>query len=441
MNAIEGHSLTGIVTTDLAAITRGRFVPTAQLEKYIAHGVGWVPANVCITAFDVIATPNPWGSIGDLRLIPDMHARYRTAQTGSPTPFDMILGDLVTLEGSAWACCTRTQLRKMQEDFREETGLTVMAAFEQEFQIFRSVPSSERCFSFGALRQAEPFASCLMAALEEAGIDPEIVTSEYGKDQFEVTCGPSDAVTAADRCIAIREIVRETCRALGWRASFSPKTRPDTAGNGVHIHFSFRDRHGTPTMYDAREPGGLSALAGSFCGGVLDHLPALTALTAPSAPSFMRLKPHNWSSSYTWLADRDREASLRICPIVTRAGRDVSAQFNVEYRPADAIANPYLALAAIIRAGHDGIHRNRPTPPLVTGDPWTMSPEQRTALGLIRLPETYESALQAFSRDSTFVSWFDPSLVESFVALKRFELAAVAGLDDVAVCERYQLAY
>ena len=441
MRELYGASLTGIVTTDLASVTRGRFVPTAHLKKNAAYGVGWVPANICITAFDTIVNPNLWGSTGDLRLIPDMDARYRTVETGSPTPFDMVMGNLVTLDGTEWPCCTRSLLRKVQTDLKKAIGLNVVAAFEQEFQIFRSDPSSDHCFSFAALRTAEPFASRLMAALEEAGIEPEVVIAEYGKDQFEVTCAPSDVVRAADRCVAIREIVREICRVLGWRASFSPKTSPDAVGNGVHIHFSFLDDSGKPAMFDPGNVGALSARAGSFCGGILDHMPALTAITAPSAPSFMRLKPHNWSSSYTWLADRDREASLRICPLISLTGRDLSTQFNVEYRPADAIANPYLALAAIIRAGHDGIARNRAPPPVVAGDPSMMSVEQRRALSLIRLPETFENALQEFTRDSKLVGWFDHSLVESFMALKRFELMAVAGLDDAAICERYRLAY
>jgi len=433
--------LTGIVTTDLAAVTRGRFVPTKHLEKISPYGVGWVPANISISAFDSIAIPNPWGSYGDLRLIPDTAARYRTIATGSPTTFDMIMGDLVGLDGSVWPCCTRSLLRHTHAAFKENTGLSVIAAFEQEFQIYRVDGSAEHSFSFAALRQTEPFASRLMAALDEAGVEPEVVIAEFGKDQFEITCAPSEPVTAADRCVAIREIVREICRTLGWRASFSPKTTPDGVGNGVHIHFSFRGGGDKPAMYDAGRPGGLTAEAASFCRGILEHLPALTALTTPSRPSFARLKPHMWSSSYTWLADRDREASLRICPIVTMAGRDVASQINVEYRPADAIANPYLALAAIIRAGWEGVKRSAPTPRLVSGDPSAMSVAQRAELGLVRLPESFEDALEILSRDTEVLSWFHPSLIESYFGLKRVELAALAGLDDAAVCERYRLAY
>jgi len=118
----------------------------------------------------------------------------------------------------------------------------------------------------------------------------------------------------ADRSIAIREITREIARNAGWRASFAPKTSPDGVGNGVHVHFSFRDAGGKPATYAASGPGGLSATAGAFCAGILRHLPGMTALTAPSIPSYYRLKPHNWSASYTWLGQQHREATLRSVP-------------------------------------------------------------------------------------------------------------------------------
>src|SRR3546814_8078387 len=81
--------------------------------------------------------------------------------------------------------------------------------------------------------------------------------------------------------------------------------------------------------------------------------------TAPSMPSYYRLRPGGWSASWTWLADRDREATLRICPTTTIGGRDAACQHNIEYRAADATANPYVAIAALIRAGLGGLADER----------------------------------------------------------------------------------
>ncbi|MER8779104.1 hypothetical protein [Mesorhizobium sp. M0220] len=82
--------LVAVVTTDLSAITRGRSVVESKLQKIAATGVGWLQANLSLTPFNSIVDPNPWGSSGDVRLIPDLNARFRTALTGSPTPFDMV---------------------------------------------------------------------------------------------------------------------------------------------------------------------------------------------------------------------------------------------------------------------------------------------------------------------------------------------------------------
>lgn len=193
--------------------------------------------------------------------------------------------------------------------------------------------------------------------------------------------------------------------------------------------------------YDPALAGGLSAKAGAFCAGVLRHLPGMTAMTASSVSSFYRLKPHSWSSSYTWLADRDREASLRICPTVTIGGRDPARQYNIEYRAADATGNPYLSLAAIIRAGLEGLKAGLPSPPLVTGDPTLMSEAERASLGLVRLPETLPAALDALLADGTVTGWFAPVFIETFVGLKRHEAERLAGLDPASICDLYRTLY
>jgi glutamine synthetase len=435
------QSLTGIVTTDIAAVTRGRFVSSERLGATISGGVGWLQANLSLTPFNSIADPNPWGSSGDLRLLPDGGARYRTTKTGSTTPFDLMPGNLVELDGTPWSCCTRTILQHALADLKSATGLTLKVSFEHEFQLLDADLPAEHVLSFAGLRRADGFASQVVSALDEAGISPEVIISEFGVDQFEVTYAPADGVTAADRAVALREIVREIARNRGWRATFAPKTTPSSVGNGVHIHFSLIGPNGAPVTYDGTRESGLSAQAGSFCAGILKHLPALTALSASSVSSYYRLKPHNWSSSYTWLGDKDREATLRICPTVTLGGRDPSKSYNVEYRAADATANPYLALAAIVRAGLVGLTDVLPCPPIFSGDPSTMTEHERREKGLRRLPETLDQALIALQEDQAVTSWFPEIFLETYIGMKRFELKTLDGLDEDAVCERYRAVY
>lgn len=437
--------LVNIVTTDLAAITRGRPVSEARLAKAIETGVGWVPANLCLTAFNTISDDSPWGSSGDLRIMPDAKARYATTATGSQTALDIVMGDITELDGTPWVGCPRSQLKDALAALKEATGLTVIAAFEQEFLLVAKEPDpsaiAEHAFSVGAIRSADPFAPRLTACLGEAGVEPEMVLAEYGAGQFEVTCAPTDALAAADRSIAIREIAREVARNLGCRTSFAPKPKRNEVGNGVHIHFSLLDANGQPATYNASKAGGLSDAAGAFCAGVLKHLPAIVALTASTTPSYYRLAPHNWSSSYTWLGERDREATLRICPTVTIGGRDPSRQFNVEYRAADATANPYLSLAAIVWAGLAGIEGKLPAPPIVTGDPSVMSEAELAEKGLRRLPETLEDALAALEADSVVAGWFPPQLIASFLSVKRAEIMLMDGKDEDAICAAYGERY
>ncbi|RST87785.1 glutamine synthetase [Aquibium carbonis] len=441
MSGDNPSPLVSIVTTDLSAITRGRPLTETRYAKSLETGVGWVPANLCLTAFNTIADPNPWGSSGDLRILPDAAARYATSATGAATRFDLVMGDIVELDGTPWIACARTQLRDALAALEAQTGLCLVATFEQEFTLVtgggRTAAPPLHAFSVEALRSFDPFAPRLAACLEEAGVEPEMVLAEYGANQFEITHAPTDGLSAADRAVAIREITREVARTSGARASFAPKPAADQVGNGVHIHFSLRDASGRPATHDAARPGRLSKAAGAFCAGVLRHLPGLVALTASSVPSYYRLAPHNWSSSYTWLGERDREATLRICPTVTIGGRDPEGQFNIEYRAADATANPYLALAAIVRAGLAGLLADLPAPPIVSGDPSVMSAPELDRLGLRRLPETLDEALAALEADTVVTSWFAPELLASFVAVKRAEIGLMAGLDRDAICAAY----
>jgi glutamine synthetase len=429
------------VTTDFCGITRGRAITRVEYEKSPNKTLGWTPANISLTPFDMIASPNPWGSRGDLRLVPDRKARFRAAIPGAATPTDFVMSDIVELDGTPWCCCPRSFLKRALADFHSETGLRLIASFEQEFQIFDAKWLAAPAFAYQGLRRADPFGPAVMAALQEAGVEPEVFLSEYGKDQFEITPAPADALQAADRAVAVREIIRETAMRQGWRASFAPKTDPSGVGNGVHIHMSFLTADLTPAAFDASKPGRLSSEAASFAAGILRHLQALVALTAPSPVSYLRLKPHMWSASYTQLSERDREASLRICPTHDLNGADPAKQFNLEYRAADAAASPHLALGAIIRAGLEGMRSALAAPPIIEADASTLSDAARRKLGLKRLPETLPEALKALAADRTVKGWFAKAAFETYTGMKAAELGLVKGLKPDALCNRYATIY
>ena len=144
--------------------------------------------------------------------------------------------------------------------------------------------------------------------------------------------------------------------------------------------------------YDPERPYGLSRVGEHFVAGVHHHLPALTAITAPSAVSYYRLRPNRWAPTWANVAARDRGASIRICPIYGQD--DAARQFNIEYRVADAAASPYLALGAVIWARVDGIRNERSLPPEPerSSGKWA---SQREAAGSRPLPQSLRRGARA----------------------------------------------
>ncbi|GAA3111439.1 glutamine synthetase family protein [Streptosporangium carneum] len=412
-------------TCDLAAQLRGRAVPASREEALLRGGTGWVPADLAITSFGPIAE-NVFGSTGDLRLMPDPSTRVDIPADGDVPAVRLYLADQTLPDGTPWECCPRGFLASAVADLRAELGVTVVASFEHEFTL-SGLPSSPP-FSFERYRTAEPFGSELVTLLEEAGFEPETWLPEYGEAQHEITLSPADGLVAADRAVLLRELVRDLARRRGLRAGFAPLPDPEGSGNGVHIHLSFRDADGRPALHDPSRPGGLSELGTRLSAGILRHASALTAVTAASPVSFLRLTPHRWSAGGAFLAERNREAMLRICP---GTGPDAGAQLNLEYRAADATANPWLALGVLLRAGLEGIRRNYPEPVV-----WPESATEAELADAQPLPTSQREALDALEKDDVVRGFLPADLLTTYLSVKRAELEALAGLDDTERCRR-----
>lgn len=433
-------SLVALVCCDLGAVVRGRAVPAAELEAHLETGVGWVPANQAITPLGHVAEPNPFGSVGDLRLLPDAGTRARVPGAEDQEPLDLLLCDIAGTAGEPWPACPRTLLRQVLDRLAREHGLTVWTAFEHEFQLdLPGAPAPP--FGLDALRRAEPFPTRVMAALEDAGAEPERIFGEFAAHQFEIPVAPAEGLAGADRAVVFREVVRECARRQGLRACFSPLTDPEDAGNGVHIHISLRDGAGRPVLADPHRPGGLSGLGGSFAAGVLAHARALTALTAPSPVSHARLRPHRWSAGAVCLAGSNREALLRVPEPVTIGGGDAAGQVRIEYRAADGAANPHLALAAVLAAGMAGLGEQLPAPAVLDRDPSELDAAEASRFGVDGLPRSLQEALAELERDAVLTGALPPLLLAAHLSVKRGELQAIEGLDEQQACARYAGVY
>ena len=434
------EELAMVCCSDLSGHVKGKAFPLADIESRLTKGIGWVPTNAQITAFNSIAD-TPFGSLGDLLLIPDPAAEAKIDYQDGSALEHFYLGNICHTDGSPWACCLRSILRDALEALHLETGLELKSAFELEFQFTDDGIDYGPGFGLSGFREKKTFGGTYLAALRAAGVEPDSFLKEWGEQQYEVTMHPQIGVKAADHAVFMRELARATAQRSGEGLTFTPIRHPDGVGNGVHIHMSFVDGNGDQATYDPKGPGGLNDTARHFVAGILQHLPALVAFTAPSAVSYARLTPHRWSAAYNNLGYRDREASVRICPVAELPGMDPAKQFNFEFRGADSAGSPYLQLAALVLAGIDGI-RNKSEPPAPTEEDLSQLPESELAAkGFVRLPTSLEIALAELESNDTVRSWFREPFIEIYLKHKRGELEFLDGMSPQEMCTAYEGVY
>ncbi|WP_367319451.1 glutamine synthetase [Streptomyces sp. HUAS ZL42] len=442
---LTGRGVHGIVLAyvDTAGIGRVKTVPTARLASAAAWGVGMSPVFDTFLANDHIVTTDVLGSPdGDLRLYPDLGRLVVLA--GQPgwawAPVDRI-----TQEGERHPGCSRTFLRRVVADAAQEHGLTFRAGIEIEWAVgLGSAPDGEFVPAvsgpaYGATRQVElsDYLADLLAALAAQGVDVDQVHPEYAAGQFEISVGALDPVAAADRSVLVRQTVRAVTQRHGLKVSFSPAVFAEGVGNGGHVHLSAW--HGDSNLHSGGDRRhGMTADAESFAAGVLAHLPALTAVTAPSPASYLRLKPSQWAGVFTAWGLETRESALRV---VTGTAGHRDQQANLEVKPVDLAANPYLALGCLITAGLDGLASAAPLPGEITGDPVRFGAEEAAARGVRRLPVSLAEAVEEFRKDERLRSALGPVLADAVIAVRQGEIAAVQGLDDEQVAAAYRWKY
>ena len=437
-SAMISEPIALVCTCEIAGRVRGKGFPVADLSARLKSGVGWVPTNTMISALGPIAD-TPFGATGDLILVPDPATELKVDFEDGSAPEHFFLGDIRTTAGAAWECCPRDFLRRGLAALKGVAGLELYSAFEQEF-VYTGVedhPGSP--YSLESFRRQGRFGGAVLAALRAAGLEPDSFLPEYGARQYEVTTGPANGVAAADNAIKMREIARAVAHRLGHRAIFSPILDPDGTGNGVHVHMSLRTADNRPATHDPARPYGLAPAAEAFVAGVLSHMGALVAVTAPNPVSYIRLTPNRWAPTWAYLAERDREASLRVCPVLDLPGFDPAGQFNIEFRPADAAASPYLALGAIVWAGVDGIAKGLGLPP--PRNVAAMPPEERRAAGIAELPHSLGEALELLKATAEAKDWFGRTYLDAYLRHKRAEIAMVADLTEKEKCARYAESY
>ncbi|WP_158936977.1 glutamine synthetase [Burkholderia sp. S171] len=425
---------------DLTGLVRCRSVLQDQLSAAGRYGVGWPAAGQAILPFGTVAD-NPWGPLDEVRQVPVGTNALLAARDEWPM-FNMVLTRSVDRDGKPWDCCPRSFCDAALSALRQETGWTLLSAFEFEFtRLGEPEVAARPVYTLDAFRTSAKFFDAAVFALREAGLDPQTVEPEFGAGQLEIACGPAAGMAGPDRAVMIREVLREVARRQDMKITFSPKPAPDEVGNGQHVHFSFLDAAGKPVLYDKDSPALISPQAGSFVAGIMRHMPAICAIAAPAPISYLRLGPHHWSCGYKSFGLQNREAAIRVCPPASREEADRARAINLEFRPPDGLCNPYLLIGMLAYAGLSGIRDKLPLPPMVDRDPADLSDEERRSLGIEPLPASLLEALDALANDTEARSWMPPLLHDAFQSVKRSEIAAVKDKSPDELCAIYRNIY
>jgi len=407
------------------------------LEGRLQSGIGLTVAMQAMNGLDQLQAVDGMGPVGEVRLVPDLET-FRVLAYAPRT--GGVLVDLVGLDGEPAPQCPRSFLKRMTDRL---AGRRLEVAFENEFSLatladggFVPVDSS-LCFSTIGMTASQAYVDALVDALEAQGIELEQYYAELGHGQQEISTAHAPAVQAADEQVLVREALRGVAAQHGLVASLAPKPWPDAAGNGGHIHFSLWE-DGRNRFHDASSPDRLSQEARSFVAGVLEHLPGLCGLTAPSFNSYRRIVPHHWAGAFSCWGHDNREAPLRVPSVF--AGLE-EASTNVELKAADASCNPYLAVGGLIAAGLDGLERGLEPPDPVEVDPATIPPEERKRSRIDPLPVTQSEALERLRADSVLMEALGPSLAQSYLAVRSSEWAEYSVGDETFEQQGHFLKY
>ena len=248
-------------------------------------------------------------------------------------------------------------------------------------------------------------------ALKASGLPLQMYHAEAAPGQYEVVSNPLTPLAAADALVLTREVIAHTAASFGLHATFAPRPFMYSAGSSTHGHISIHN----PPEFGRKVPDILSSYEEAFIAGLLDHLPAVAALTLPTPASYKRVADGVWSGgTYVSYGTENREAPIRLTNAASPGSR------NFELRFIDGTASPYLALSAILAAGLAGISGQSKllTQDLKERSAAEMTEEERRAAGVTkRLPLTAEEARQNLKKDQVLTSTLGGDLVNAFLAV------------------------
>lgn len=400
--------------TDIFGVPKTVEIPAAKLEFALEKGIAF--DGSAIEGFMRI-------SESDMYLQPDPTTFTVYPWTIDSTRTARIICDVLLPDGHPFPGDPRYALKRAITR-AEKLGYTMYAGAEAEFFLFRRTPEGRASlelhdrgsyFDLTPLDQGEEARADIVVALEQMGFEIEAAHHEVAPSQHEIDFRYADVLRTADNIVTIRFVVKTIAMQHGLHATFMPKPIAGINGSGMHTHISLW-RGTQNAFYDPKDPYGLSAVARHFLAGIIEHIGAITALANPLVNSYKRLVPgYEAPVNISW-ARINRSALIRV-----PASNTPETSTRLELRSPDPSCNPYLAYAAILVSGLDGIKRRLRAPEPVEENIYELTKEQREERGIGSLPGSLDEALDALKQDTVVQAALGEHILERYIEAKERE--------------------
>jgi glutamine synthetase len=404
--------------TDLEGHLKSFAITPAEMEGALDDGMGFDGSSItgfnAIEESDMVAIPDP----ATFQLMPrpvDEHGHELGAKVAR------MICDVVKPDGEPYEGDPRYILRGALDRMREAGFDAFNVGPELEYFVFADDQGTQTIdeggyFAMTTQDAATEVRNDTIKALESMGVEIEYHHHEVGPSQHEIDMRFADALEMADRTITYRLVVKEVATWHGYYATFMPKPLFGENGSGMHTHMSLF-RRGRNQFFDAKDPNHLSPTAKAFIAGLLVHAREMAAVLAQWVNSYKRLVPGYEAPVYVAWSQRNRSALIRV-PLYKPGSEQAT---RAEIRCPDPACNPYLAFAALLHAGLEGIERGYELPEEMRTNLYRLSPDERRERGIISLPESLGEAIEELAGSELMQRALGEHIFPRYVELKRKE--------------------
>lgn len=412
-----------LMFTDILGVMKNVEIPATdeQLEKVLSNKVMFDGSS--IEGFVRI-------NESDMYLYPDLNTWIVFPWGNENGAVAGLICDVYTPEGKPFEGDPRGNLKKSLKRMEEMGYKSFNLGPEPEFFLFKKdengnptldVNDKGGYFDLAPIDLADNTRREIVNVLTQMGFEVEASHHEVAVGQHEIDFKYADVLKACDNIQLFKLVVKTIAHEHGLYATFMAKPKFGISGSGMHCNMSLFTKDGQNAFFDPNDKNGmqLSQDAYYFLGGLMQHAYNYTAIINPTVNSYKRLVPGYEAPVYVAWAGRNRSPLIRV-----PASRGMGTR--LELRSVDPTANPYLALAVLLRSGLDGIENKIEAPAPVETNIYTMTAELRQAAGIIDLPSTLHNALKAMQTDSVVKDALGEHIYTNFLEAKRIEWSSYA---------------